>query len=204
MYQERNKPILLPKTLQSVADIPDFPFATFEEFAAAVRDERTAVWTQFHFRVFLTLSSWLERILVLVALSSGVWVAVAFAIAAFVTGQGLLVVGVVTALLGAWTASPNFNLINGCLPFVTTFAGFPAALITGKPILVVTGYASIGTWLVTGLGYVFASLQVRGAMLESETMLLWLCEQGAVGKVYKIEAPEPDPAVWPPPPLSPE
>ncbi|MCW3059250.1 MAG: hypothetical protein JWQ02_1071, partial [Capsulimonas sp.] len=101
MQQERNKQLLLPKTLQSVADIPDFPFATFEEFSTAVQDGTALVWTGFNLRVLLTLSSWPARIVTLTALSSGVWVAAAFAAAAIITGQGWLVVGVLTALLGA-------------------------------------------------------------------------------------------------------
>ncbi|BDI29783.1 hypothetical protein CCAX7_18340 [Capsulimonas corticalis] len=192
-----------PATLRAVSEIPDFPYATFEEFASACRQGDALVWTRYRPSVPRAILSGPNKIIQMIALYSGAWIAAAFAIAAIVSHDGRLALGIPAALLAFVTAQQNLNMASGCLSISATFAAWFAGAIFGWRELLLVGFASCGSWAITSFGLSGADMALRGAMIESEAMLLWLYEQGAIASIHRKDgAPQaaPDPSVWPPPP----
>ena len=103
----------MTKDRQVVGDLPEFPFATFEEFRDAQREGRARVWVRYDFKSVWAFSSASERVGQIALTGSALSAALVFTVLAILTKDRWWLCGVPAALLGLLFAAPSPGLISG-------------------------------------------------------------------------------------------
>ncbi|MDQ2798417.1 MAG: hypothetical protein M3Y13_02095, partial [Armatimonadota bacterium] len=169
---------------RSVADIPNFPFATYDEFVQAVKDGKAGVSIScgafnHDARLTWTLGDWRDRIPYCVLLTTPAWMALGFILIAFLRPDAWMLLGVLACLLGMMSAAPNLSLSSGCLAWLCFF---PAMILAPffHPPLILAGIASLYCWLLSSFAVIGAFEDARNAVTRSETVFLWMYQRKKV------------------------
>ena len=180
----------MPPIPQSVAELPDFPFATFEEFREAHREGRARVWVRYDFPSVWACSSVADRVLQVALTGSGVFAALAFVVLAAITRDPWWLCGIPAALLGLLCSSPSPGLLagGGCIVLPLCAAGAAGSVFLDRSLFW-AGAAGFVCWFLASAGQGVADATIREAMLQSEETFLRLYGRRAIAKVEAVEAP---------------
>ena len=181
---------------ESVADLPDFPYATYADFVEAVNSGLALVWVANRFLAVWQLSRPAQRLMHLSLTGSSLWASLALLVVALYWQEYWLLWGIPIQLLSYLNATPSPGILNGCYPFFGLLATGLASLFVGKSLLLLGG-AGLLTWYLTSAGYLMGDLIVREAMLQSEAVFLRLIREGVITDVEVLVINEsPLPRRW--------
>jgi hypothetical protein len=183
-YESRIGPQVRIGALASVAEIPDFPFPNYAAFVEAHREGKAFVWVRYRFRVGWYLSTPAERLWQVVSIGSGLWFSLALTVWALTRGEIWPLWVWPAALLGTLFANPAPGCAYGCVPFLFVLATCAASFVTRQPVFL-TGVAGLLSWFAVSAGLGMGDSIIREAMLQSETVFLWLAEKRAILRVDK-------------------
>jgi len=177
--------------VRSVAELPEFPFESFEAFRQAVDADRALVWVRYDFRAVWALYGCADRAFHLILVGAGLWLSLILVVWGVVSNNYWLWLGIRSGLLGASCASPRLSLIDGCFPIITCAVGMVASFIWGGDALFLAGAVSALSWFVTSAGLGTGNMAVRDAMVQSEETFLWLYSRRTITAVMEGELPVP-------------
>jgi hypothetical protein len=168
----------------SVANIPDFPFATYDEFVQADKDGKAETLIAARAfnqdaRLVWALGTQEEKTSYTISLATPALMALGFVLFAFVCHDFWLLFGVLACLLGVIGASPNLNLLDGCLALLC-FVGANIASIFLHSSLLFVGCASPVSLFLSSFALAFSMEFAQRAVTRSETIFLWMYQRKKV------------------------
>ena len=175
-------------TQQSIGELQEFPFATFDEFRDAYRGRRAQVWVRYDFRSVWACSSPLERAGQIALTGSAFLASVIYCLLAVLTHDRWWLWGVPAALLGLMVASPSPGLLSGggCIAVPLFAAGVIGSVFLDKSLFW-AGAAGFVCWFLASAGQGVADATIREAMVQSEQTFLRLYSRHAITKVEVVE-----------------
>jgi len=178
----------MPLVQQSVAELPEFPFASFEEFREAYREGRARVWVRYDFRSVWEFSSSSERAGQIALTGSALFACLIFLLLAALTHNLWWLCGAPAALLGMLAASPSPGLISGggCIAVPLFAAGVIGSVFLDRSLFW-AGIAGFVCWFFASAGQGIADVTIRDAMVKSEETFLLLYSRRAITRVEALE-----------------
>jgi hypothetical protein len=176
--------------LNSVVDLPGFPFETFAEFQDAYQHGKALVWTRYSLPTLWEL--WRDdptsRALHVALMAPAVLSVPVFTGLAVASGDYHWLWGIPSALVGALYATPNPGCFSMFVPCAIFFASFVASLFRHHAaILGMLSPVSPLVYMLASAGLGTADVSLRELMMASEERFLWLHARGVVAEVAKVK-----------------
>ncbi len=172
-------------TPQSVRELIDFPYPTYDEFKDAYAQRLALVWVRTDVRTAWRLGDFGDRFGYFVMFGCAWFLAAVFAVFAAVFHNSWLLWGTHACLLTWLCATPTPGLISGggCVPTLFLFGSIIAAVCLFHGVLILVGVCAYFSWFMACAGLGVADGAIREAMLRSEAIFIQLYQNGIITEV---------------------
>ncbi len=171
--------------ISSITDLPDFPFATYDEFLQAHEQGQALIWVRPAVGTAWKLGGPDDRVMYVFLFGAAWFIAAAFAVFAFRQHNGWLLLGSLASLICFMYATPSPACVgHGCIPGSMFIASLIASPFAGTSALLI-GFAAPVSWFLASAGLGVVDGAIREAMVRSEETFLQFYAQGVITNVEK-------------------